>query len=106
MADYGFYPWSSDFTLSEARLGAAVSIRYDEWYWGLGATFRIDCLDHVSADASVPVIDERQPLDADRSQPVTLLFTGWYSPAENWVIEGHLAFGGETTLRLGAGFFF
>ena len=106
MADYGFYPWSSDLTLSEARLGAAVSIRYDEWYWGLGATFRIDCLDHVSADASVPVIDERQALDADRSQPVTLLFTGWYSPAENWVLEGHVAFGGETTLRLGAGFFF
>ena len=106
IADYGFYPWGSDVTLSEARLGAAVSIRYDEWYWGLGATFRIDCLDSISADASVPVIDERQELDADRSQPVTLLFTGWYSPADNWVIEGHLAFGGETTLRIGAGLFF
>ena len=106
MADYGFYPWSSDFTLSEARLGAAVAIRYDEWYWGLGAVFRIDCVDSVSADVSVPVVDERQELDADRSQPVTLLFTGWYCPAENWVVEGHLAFGGETTFRIGTGFFF
>ena len=106
VADYGFYGWSGDATLSEARLGAAVTIRYDEWYWGLGATFRIDCLDSVSADGSVPVIDERQALDADRSQPVTLLLAGWYSPADNWVIEGHLAFGGETTLRIGAGLFF
>jgi hypothetical protein len=106
VADYGFYAWGSDFTLSEARLGAAVSLRYDEWYWGLGATFRIDCFDNVSSDGSVPVIDERQSIDADRSQPVTLLFTGWYSPAENWVFEGHVAFGGETTLRIGTGFFF
>ena len=105
-AGYGFYPWSADSTLSEIRLGAAVSIRYDEWYWGLGATFRIDCVDSISADGSVPVIDERQELDADRSQPVTLLLTGWYSPADNWVIEGHLSFGGETTLRIGAGLFF
>jgi hypothetical protein len=106
VADYGFYAWSGDCTLSETRLGAAVSIRFDEWYWGLGATFRIDCLDSVSADGSVPVIDERQELDADRSQPVTLLLGGWYSPADNWVIEGHVAFGGETTLRIGAGLFF
>ena len=106
VADYGFFPWSAEATLSEARLGAAVSIRYDEWYWGLGATFRIDCVDSISADGSVPVIDERQDLDADRSQPVTLLLTGWYSPADNWVFEGHVAVGGETTLRLGVGFFF
>ncbi len=106
VADYGFYPWSADATLSEARLGAAVAFRYDEWYWGLGAIFRIDCLDSVSADASVPVIDERQKLEADRSQPVTLLFTGWYSPADNWVFEGQVAVGGETALRIGAGIFF
>ncbi len=106
VADYGFYPWSADCTLSEARLGAAVSIRYDEWYWGLGAAFRIDCLDSVSADASVPVIDERQELDANRSQPVTLLFTGWYSPADNWVFEGQIAVGGETSVRIGTGLFF
>ncbi len=106
VADYGFYPWGADATLSEMRLGADVSIRYDEWYWGLGATFRIDCVDSISVDGSVPVIDERQDLDADRSQPVTLLLTGWYSPADNWVIEGHLSFGGETTLRIGGGLFF
>ncbi len=105
-AAYAFRPWSSDFTLSETRLGAAVSIRYDEWYWGLGATFRIDCVDSISCDASVPVIDEMQDLDADRSQPVTLLFTGWYSPADSWVVEGQVAVGAETSVRIGVGLFF
>ena len=104
--DYGFHSWSSDFTFSELRAGVAAGIRYDEWYWGLGATFRIDCLDSVSADAGIPVLDERIDLDAERSQPVGLAFTGWYSPMENVVLEGRLAFGTETSLRLGAGVFF
>jgi len=52
------------------------------------------------------VLGENVDLDADRSQPVCLALSGWYSPSDNFVLEGRLAFGSETSLRLGAGIFF
>ena len=106
VSSYRYGSWSQDATLSEFRATAAASIRYDEWYWGLNATFLIDCVSDTSVSADVPVLGRAYKLEADRSQPVGLAFGGWYSPADHWTLEASVVVGSETTLRLAAGWYF
>ena len=103
---YGFGSWGGDLSLDEFRLTTAVGIRYDDWYWGLGAKFLIDCLADASTGVSIPVLDGEHKLEAERAKPVSLLFHGWYSPDDRWVIQGGLSVGSETMLRIGGGWFF
>jgi len=106
VSSYGFGSWSHDATLSEFRATAVASIRYDEWYWGLNASFLIDCVADTSLSADVPVLGRDYDLEADRSQPVGLRFGGWYSPVDHWTLEAAFTVGSETTLRLAAGWYF
>ena len=106
VSSYGFSSWSQDATISEFSATAVAAIRYDEWYWGLNTAFLIDCIADSSVSADVPVLGRKYDLEADRSQPVGLRFGGWYSPADNWTLEGSLTVGSETTLRLAAGWYF
>jgi hypothetical protein len=107
VSSFGFGAWSQDSTLSEIRVTAAASIRYDEWYWGLNAAFLVDCVADTSiSSGDVPVMGRTYSLEADRSQPVGLVFGFWYSPCDNWSGEVSLSIGSEKTLRLAAGWFF
>ena len=54
----------------------------------------------------IPVLDGSHELEAERTTPVSLLFQGWYSPDDHWVIQGGLSLGSETMLRIGGGWFF
>ena len=103
---YGFHSWHGDLSLDEFRLTAGVGLRYDQWYWGLGAKFLLDCLTDVSTGVRIPVLDDSHELKAERTMPVSLLFQGWYSPDDHWVIQGGLSVGSDTMLRIGAGWFF
>jgi len=103
---YGFHAWSGDLSFDEFRLTAAVGLRYDQWYWGVGAKFLIDCLADASTGEKIPVLDGSHELEAERSTPVSLLFQGWYSPDDHWVITGGLSLGSDTMLRIGGGWFF
>ena len=85
---------------------AAIGIRYDQWYWGVGAKFLLDCVGDVSTGVRVPAFDGFHDLEAERTQPVSMLFEGWYSPDDRWVILGGLSIGSETMLRVGGGWFF
>ena len=106
VSTYRYGEWSGGATLSEVRIDAACSIRYDEWYWGLGAAFLIDCVSDTSLSADVPVLGRTYSLEADRSQPVALRFGGWYSPGDNLLLEASATIGAEKTLRLSAGWYF
>ena len=103
---YEFGDWSSDLTIEDLRVAAAVGLRYDQWYWGLGARFQLDCFGDVSADVDIPALNGSYGLSAKRSQPVSLVLSGWYSPVDNWYAIGALSFGGETRFRVGVGYFF
>lgn len=103
---YGFHSWGGNLSFDEFRLTAAVGIRYDQWYWGIGAKFLLDCLSDASTGVRIPVLDGSHELEAERTTPVSLLFQGWYSPDDHWVIQGGLSLGSETMLRIGGGWFF
>ena len=103
---YEFHSWGGDLSLDEIRVTAAIGIRYDQWYWGVGAKFLLDCVGDVSTGVRVPAFDGFHDLEAERTQPVSMLFEGWYSPDDRWVILGGLSIGSETMLRVGGGWFF
>ena len=93
-------------TLEELRAGVSVGLQYDEWYWGASLRVLADCWTDTSIDVKVPVTGETYRLEADRARPVGVQAAAWYCPAGNWILEGSLVLGSETTLRLGTGFFF
>lgn len=102
----GFSEWKDDATLEELRAGVSVGLQYDEWYWGASLRVLADCWNDTSLDVKIPVAGETYRLEADRARPVGVQASAWYCPAGNWILEGSLVLGSETTLRLGAGFFF
>ena len=103
---YGFESWSEDAKLRDARVGVALGLQYDDWYWGADAAVLVDCWSDTSLDVSVPVLSEKHKLEADRSRPVAIRLGAWYCPADRWLLEGSVSFGSETALRIGAGLFF
>ncbi|MBR1837390.1 MAG: hypothetical protein IJ783_08900 [Kiritimatiellae bacterium] len=105
-AGYGFRNWSGDADLDEWSAAAVAGIRYDDWYWGLALSFAVDCFSDASVDASIPVGSASYKLDADRSQPVSIAFSGWYTPDDRWLLAGTVGFGSETTASVGVGLLF
>ncbi|MBQ9727747.1 MAG: hypothetical protein IJV65_09615 [Kiritimatiellae bacterium] len=103
---YGFSSWGADATLEDARLGVALGLQYDDWYWGADATVLVDCWSDTSIDVSVPVLSATHKLEAERTRPVAIRLGAWYCPADRWLLEASVSFGSETALRLGAGLFF
>ena len=66
----------------------------------------MDCFSDASVDASIPVGSASYKLDADRSQPVSIAFSGWYTPDDRWLLAGTVGFGSETTASVGVGLLF
>ncbi len=103
---YGFAAWSGDADVTEWLVRASAGVRYDDWYWGAALTFSVDCFSDASTDADIPVGASEYRLEAERSQPVALAFTGWYTPDDVIVLRGAFSVGSETSLRLGVGILF
>lgn len=98
--------WSSNIDIDEFVFRACAGVRYDDWYWGVGMTFAVDCWSDTSSGANVPVGDNSYKIESERSQPAALSFSGWYTPDDIWVLKGGVSVGAETTLRIGVGWLF
>lgn len=101
-----FTDWSGDVDLDEFVLRACAGVRYDDWYWGVGLLFAVDCWTDTSSGTEVPVGDSTFEIESDRSQPASLSLAGWYTPDDRWVLKGAASVGAETSVRLAAGWLF
>lgn len=105
-SSYGFMEWKNNASWDRFDVDLAVSLAYDEWYWGCSGSMLLNCLSEFSADGSLPVLGTEYKLDAERTSPISFRVSGWYSPVDHLALEGALTVGGETSLRLGVSYFF
>ena len=103
---YGFAAWKGEADMTEFLVRGVAGVRYDDWYWGAGLSFSVDCFTDASTDADIPVVTKTYRLEADRSQPVELGLSGWYTPDDLFVLRGAVTVGSEVSVRLGIGLLF
>ncbi len=103
---HDYTDFSKGTSFDDSRLAFTAGIYRDEWYWGLGAGLTLDFLTDAAVGDTVPVLGEEYKIKADRSQPLSFTFSGWYSPSDRWLVEAAISLGSETVVRIGGGVFF
>jgi hypothetical protein len=81
-------------------------IDYTSDFWGAGIYLLVDVYSDVDFKGSLEVGDQAHKLRADRTHPVCVTLSGWYSPLDSYFISTRASFGTETTFRIGLGKFF
>lgn len=104
--EYTFADYSEEVDMEESAFSLIGGIDYTSMYWGVGAYLLVDIYTDVSYSGSLDIGDQHYNLNAERTDPVGILFSGWYSPYADYIVGGGVSFGTETSLRIGAGKFF
>lgn len=104
--EYSFTNYSEEVDMGEFTLSLVGGIDYTSHFWGVGAYLFVDAYTDVSYSGSLDIADQHYDLNAERTDPVGILFSGWYSPFADYIVGGGVSFGTETSLRLGVGKFF
>ena len=104
--EYSFDRYSETLDMSELSFSALGGIDYTSMYWGVGAYVILDLYTDASFSGSIQLLDEAYDLSADKTHPVGIKVSGWYSPFSDYIITGSFTLATETTIRVGFGKFF
>ncbi len=104
--EYSFDRYSETLDMSELSLIAIGGIDYTSMYWGIGAYFILDLYTDTSFSGSIQILDEAYDLSAQKTHPVGIEVSGWYSPFRDYIVSGAISVGTEMAVRVGFGKFF
>lgn len=106
LTEYSFDRYSETLDMSELSFSALGGIDYTSMYWGVGAFVILDLYTDASFSGSIQLLDEAYDLSADKTHPVGIKVSGWYSPFSDYIVSGSFTLATETTIRIGFGKFF
>ncbi len=103
---YGYKDSKASLSFNETVFTVYGGIdRTDGQSWSVGVYGLITVYSDADVDGSIAVSDGVFDLSSDRSHPLTLVFSGWYAPNENFYVTGGFSFGSDTFVRIGIGRF-
>ncbi len=104
--EYSFDHYSETLDMSELSFSAIGGIDYTSMYWGVGTYVILDLYTDASFSGSIQILDEAYDLSADKTHPIGIKVSGWYSPFSDYIVSGSFTLATETTIRIGFGKFF
>ncbi len=106
ITEYSFDHYTESLDMKELSLSLIGGIDYQSLYWGVATYFILDLYSDTSFSGSIQILDEAYDLSADKTHPIGIEASSWYSPFSDTIVSGSVSVGTETTLRVGFGKFF
>lgn len=103
ITEYSFDHYTESLEMQEMSLTFLGGIDYTSMYWGVGANFLLDLYSDTRFSGSIQVLDEAYELSADKTHPIGVEASGWYSPFSDYIVSAKITVGTETTFRIGVG---
>ncbi len=96
---------TSSITIRELSLWIDLELAYSQSFWGLYADVSIEPVSDYNVSGSIKYGEGSLSIDAERSQPISATFGGWYR-MDQWRFFADLTLGADQRLRLGGGYDF
>lgn len=105
-ATYTFENYEDEVEMSELSMTFIGGIDYTSEFWGVGVYFTLDLYTDTSFSGAVAVRDESFDLSAERTHPIGVAASAWYSPFADYLVAASASTGAETAIRVAFGKFF
>ena len=104
--DRRFENYEDEVEMSELSMTFIGGIDYTSEFWGVGVYFTLDLYTDTSFSCAVAVRDESFDLSAERTHPIGVAASAWYSPFADYLVAASASTGAETAIRVAFGKFF